>query len=293
MVVAPSTSSSIMLLSLLVLLVLLIFLPSASPLLLPRRTMLELPIAGFLAYYCPDESTISPLRGSITYPPLPSPLIDTSTPSVVIMMDSYKLKGLKIKTSSTDFTRADEHPDDQFYEVPVYSSSFSKPESESLKSLYNLKISKNDSILDLCSSNTPRFPLFLHVEGWGMNKFELSKNPTLKSYSVVDFNSKDSSGFLTPIKIPKTYDVITLNNGLEYITRPSLLISSISKALKKGGTLIVTFNERFYPSKVCNLWLRLKEEEKGEWIGGVMEKEGFEVEGWRGGGVWGVVGVKK
>ncbi|HSO66707.1 MAG TPA: class I SAM-dependent methyltransferase, partial [Desulfatirhabdiaceae bacterium] len=57
-------------------------------------------------------------------------------------------------------------------------------------------------------------------------------------------------------------DAVVCTASIEYLTRPVEVISEISRILKPGGLLVMTFSNRWFPPKVIRIWTELHEFER-------------------------------
>ena len=86
--------------------------------------------------------------------------------------------------TSTDFSRADEHKDPEFYVVPRFVYHIDEASVSALTNYYKTSIKTNSAILDTCSSWVSHYPLdfpstMSTIKACGLNKFELMANDQL------------------------------------------------------------------------------------------------------------------
>jgi SAM-dependent methyltransferase len=115
-------------------------------------------------------------------------------------------------------------------------------------------------VLDLMSSWTSHLPdeiLFTEVVGLGMNPEELQANKRLNRFVVQDLNQLTTLPFENG-----SLDAVVCTASIEYLTRPFEVFSEISRILKPGGLLVMTFSNRWFPPKVIRIWTELHEFER-------------------------------
>ncbi|MFM6057171.1 MAG: SAM-dependent methyltransferase, partial [Microcystis aeruginosa] len=90
-------------------------------------------------------------------------------------------------------TKLDPTKDSDFYAFPRFVTHVDQGFIDRLTALYREILSPNTRILDLMSSWVSHLPEemeFEHIEGHGMNREELAKNPRLHSYFIQDLNAQ-------------------------------------------------------------------------------------------------------
>jgi len=186
--------------------------------------------------------------------------------------------------TSTDFSRADEHKDPEFYVVPRFVYHIDEASVSALTNYYKSSIKPNSAILDICSSWVSHYPLdfpttMSTIKACGLNKFELMANDQLTGgFEVVDLNPRDSiSNLDSPIKLPypdDSFDVVTCVVSIDYLNRPVEVLNEVKRVLKVGGKVIVSQSDRFFPSKVVNMWLNMNDRSRLELINGYFHFAG-------------------
>ena len=81
------------------------------------------------------------------------------------------------------------------------------------------------------------------------------------------------TGADAPIRLPyedSSFDVVTCVVSVDYLKRPVEVISEVNRVLKPGGKVIFSQSNRFFPSKVVNIWLNLTDEQRLELIEGYL-----------------------
>jgi len=155
-----------------------------------------------------------------------------------------------------DFKRYDESSDFQFYDSPRFVTHI---DDNAIKALtkYYAKVfpqagNPDVAILDICSSWISHYPKGYSagkISGLGMNEEELARNPVLTDYAVKDLNEDP--------KLPyddNTFDFVTNAVSVDYLTRPKEVFEEMVRVLKPGGTAIMSFSNRCFPTKAISIW---------------------------------------
>jgi ubiquinone/menaquinone biosynthesis C-methylase UbiE len=110
-------------------------------------------------------------------------------------------------------------------------------------------------VLDLMSSwssHLPQSAQRLEVTGLGMNAEELDCNPQLQQRLVHDLNAQPVLPFAD-----KRFDAVVCSLSVEYLTRPLEVMRELRRVLKPGAPAVMTFSDRWFPTKVIELWTEL------------------------------------
>lgn len=162
--------------------------------------------------------------------------------------------------SDRPFERDDENPDSLFYEKDRQVSHIDERARQTLSKIYGTTLENGNAVLDLMSSWQSHLPENLELQelhGIGMNARELAANKRLTSHTVHDLNAKPI------IPCPDgSYDHVICSLSVEYLTRPFDIFREAARVLKKDGSLIVTFSNRWFPGKSIRLWKELHEFER-------------------------------
>lgn len=168
--------------------------------------------------------------------------------------------------SDNPFFRDDEKPDASFYSNERIVSHIDETARRNLSELYGKRIKRQSLVLDLMSSWQSHLPDDLAIEGLhglGMNRDELAANPRLSEYRVHDLNLDPSLPYGEG-----AFDTVICSLSVEYLIRPFDVFKEVYRVLKPGGQFIVTFSNRWFPTKAIGLWAGLHEFER---MGLVME----------------------
>jgi SAM-dependent methyltransferase/FKBP-type peptidyl-prolyl cis-trans isomerase 2 len=164
------------------------------------------------------------------------------------------------------FTRDDENPDTLFYGKPRYVQHIDTTAIEIVKSTYGRFLKDDMQVLDLMSSWQSHLPENLNLGrtvGLGLNERELKKNSQLTESVVQDLNLN--------LRLPfesDSFDVVTCTVSVEYLIDPLAVFEEVSRVLRKDGYFIVTFSNRWFPTKAIKIWTELHEFER---MGMVLE----------------------
>jgi SAM-dependent methyltransferase len=110
-------------------------------------------------------------------------------------------------------------------------------------------------VLDLMSSwvsHLPDAPADLAVTGLGMNAAELAANERLKARVVHDLNADPRLPFADA-----AFDLVICTASVEYLIRPQTVFTEVRRVLRPGGHFVVTFSDRWFPSKAIRVWSEL------------------------------------
>jgi SAM-dependent methyltransferase len=153
------------------------------------------------------------------------------------------------------FEREDAGEDGRFYQTPRLVQHIDDRAIATLSDLYGRLIAPGSRVLDLMSSWTSHLPDDLEtaaVTGLGMNADELARNARLSRYDVHDLN-----------RVPRlpypdaAFDAVICTVSVEYLTRPREVFTDVARVLAPGGLFIVTFSDRWFPTKAIRIWKEL------------------------------------
>lgn len=181
----------------------------------------------------------------------------------------------------TDMGRSDEHKDVEFYTVPRFVYHIDEGAVSALTNYYKTVIPEGSDVLDICSSWVSHYPggegfkgRMGRVEGYGINPLELAANKQLKGWKNGDLNPTDPiTGGDKEIVLPyenSSFDVVTCVVSVDYLKRPVEVMKEVNRVLKPGGKAIFSQSNRFFPSKVVNVWLSLSDEQRLDLIRGYL-----------------------
>ena len=168
--------------------------------------------------------------------------------------------------SNKPFFRRDEQADDRFYGNPRLVHHLDETAREMVTDLYKRFVKDGMQVLDLMSSWVSHIPggvKPVEISNLGMNRTELEQNPRLTDVQVHNLNADPVLPYGNA-----SFDVVLCTVSVEYLTRPLDVFTDVGRVLKPGGTLVVTFSNRWFPPKVARIWEQIHEFER---VGLVME----------------------
>ena len=169
--------------------------------------------------------------------------------------------------------KVDESNDEDFYSDPKFVYHLDSNFRQYLSHVYNNEIQDNSTILDLMSSWDSYLPTekkYEKVIGHGLNRKELEKNKILDSFWTQNFNLNQE----IPLE-SKTIDYCLMVAAWQYLQYPENLTKEISRTLKDGGKIIVSFSNRAFWHKAPNIWTGTTEDERVEYVRKVLVSNGF------------------
>jgi SAM-dependent methyltransferase len=168
--------------------------------------------------------------------------------------------------SDDPFQRNDDVIDSEFYSQPRYINHLDEAAQAQLKAVYHDLIPAHSVVLDLMSSINSHIEQghdLAKVIGLGLNKKELKANPILDERIIHDINQNQRLPF-----DDASFDTVVCSLSIEYITQPSKLFDEVARILRPGGRFIISFSNRWFPTKAVQVWNNLHDFER---IGLVME----------------------
>jgi SAM-dependent methyltransferase len=95
------------------------------------------------------------------------------------------------------------------------------------------------------------------VVGLGLNARELKKNSRLTESVVQDLNENSRLPFES-----NSFDAVVCTVSVEYLTDPLAVFKEVSRVLRPEGYFIVTFSNRWFPTKAIKIWHELHDFER-------------------------------
>ncbi len=168
--------------------------------------------------------------------------------------------------SDDPFQRTDDTTDSEFYLRPRHINHLDEAAQAQLKSVYNNLIPADCEILDLMSSINSHIdedPGIKKITGLGLNREELEANTLLDERIIHDINQNQQLPFEDA-----SFDIVVCSLSIEYITQPLKLFDEVARILRPQGRFIISFSNRWFPTKAVRVWNNLHDFER---IGLVME----------------------
>ena len=153
------------------------------------------------------------------------------------------------------FARFDESPDEYFYQMPRFVTHIDDAAIAAVTQLYRECFPSHGAILDLMSSWVSHLPPeaeYCRVAGIGMNQAELQANARLTEYSVQNLNESPQLAFED-----NTFDGAAICVSIQYLKCPVEVLREVSRVLHSGAPLVITFSNRYFPTKAIAVWQSL------------------------------------
>lgn len=158
------------------------------------------------------------------------------------------------------FSRTDSKPDAVFYQAARLVHHLDDIAREMISNTYGRFLANGMHVLDLMASWESHLPANLHLDhlvGLGLNKEELKRNSQLNDYVVHDMNQNGLLPFDS-----NTFDAVINTASVEYLTDPIAAFKEVLRILKPEGYFIVTFSNRWFPTKAIKIWQDIHEFER-------------------------------
>ena len=171
------------------------------------------------------------------------------------------------------FARQDEAGDGQFYCQPRLTHHLDIACRGEITRLYRRFLAPGQRVLDLMSSWVSHLPeslVDLHVAGLGMNRSELSANPRLAEQVVKDLNERSDLPWGDAC-----FDSVICTASIEYLLRPREVLAEVRRVLKPGGICMLTFSDRWFPTKAIRVWGELHPFERLGMVLSLFQGAGF------------------
>ncbi len=169
------------------------------------------------------------------------------------------------------YKREDETGDCSFYKSPRLVDHIDDQAKSILSEFHGNIIPKESIVLDLMSSMTTHLPggSQYRVTGLGMNREEMESNPMLEGFLIHDLNSDPTLPFTSD-----TFDAVICSLSIEYLTRHEEVLSEVSRVLRPGGKVAISFSNRWFSPKIIKLWTQLHEFERLGWTLELLRQTG-------------------
>jgi hypothetical protein len=177
--------------------------------------------------------------------------------------------------TAEDFSRKDQGVDTLFYSQPRLLYHIDEAAVASLSQYYRNNIPQGSDILDICSSWVSHYPLeFPDTMGkicaTGISKTELEFNDQLTGgFKQANLNVDTWLPYLD-----NSFDVVTCVVSIDYLIDPIHVLKEVHRVLRKGGKVIISQSNRYFPTKAIAMWLRLNDQQHLELINGFFKYAG-------------------
>lgn len=171
-----------------------------------------------------------------------------------------------------NFDRGDAASDAVFYEAPRLLHHLDACCRAGISELYGRFLHPGMVVLDLMSSWVSHLPEVdgIHLAGLGMNPAELAANPRLNERVVKDLNERCGLPWADG-----QFDLVVCTASIEYLVRPAQVLGEVHRVLKHGGMFLVTFSDRWFPSKAVRVWGELHPFERVALVLSLLRGAGF------------------
>ncbi len=171
------------------------------------------------------------------------------------------------------FDKANRSPDAEFYREPRFVMHIDDGAIAAVTATYAEVLPRGGAILDLMSSWVSHLPadaVYGQAVGIGMNSRELAANDRLSRWFVQDLN-KDP---MLPLE-RGTFDAACLCVSVQYLQRPVDVFRDVARVLRPGAPFVVTFSNRWFPTKAVTIWQSLAGPDQQILVGAYMKEAGF------------------
>ncbi len=151
--------------------------------------------------------------------------------------------------------RQDESADELFYAQPRLLAHIDDEAISALGEFLREVIPEGAEVLDLMSAFVSHLPEGVRassrrVAGLGMNAEELAANRQLSEHVVHNLNREPVLPYGDG-----SFDVALCTVSVQYLLRPIEVFREVGRVLRPGGTLVVSFSNRCFPTKAIAAWL--------------------------------------
>ncbi|MGD8418544.1 MAG: hypothetical protein PVH91_15890 [Pseudomonadales bacterium] len=169
--------------------------------------------------------------------------------------------------------RADESPDERFYEAPRFVAHIDQATIDALTEFYRTFIPSRARVLDLMSSwisHLPEEVPYDRVEGLGMNAAELSANPRLDGYCVQNLNDDPILPYPNG-----SFDRVCVVVSIQYLIRPMEVMKSVHHVLGDDGGVCIAMSHRLFPTKAIAAFHHFTPTERIQLVSSYLNGAGF------------------
>ncbi len=162
--------------------------------------------------------------------------------------------------SDHPFSRQDECDDDAAF-APRMTPFWDSLALQQVSRFYRAQLSDGLGILDLMAGvHSPLQESGVatrSVTGAGLNQVELDANPLLAKRRVLNVNRPGPLPF-----VDASFDCVLIHAAFEYIVDPLHVLNEVQRILRPGGSIIISFSNRYVASKAVRIWTRMYEFER-------------------------------
>jgi hypothetical protein len=174
--------------------------------------------------------------------------------------------------TGTPFARADETPDEGFYEHERLVDHLDEVTRTEITARYRQTLQPGMKVLDLMASWNSHLPdeLPIAVTGLGMNASELAHNPRLAERVVQNLNASAVLPFADA-----EFDAALCALSIEYLIDPLVVVREVGRVLKPGAPFVISFSDRWFPPKAIRLWSELHPFERMAFVADLLRRSGM------------------
>ncbi len=170
------------------------------------------------------------------------------------------------------FDRVDGGDDALFYREPRLVVHIDDAAIAEIGRIFQEFLPANGVILDLMSSWRSHLPadfVKARMVGLGLNDVEMRENPQLDDFVVHDVNQDPRLPFEDA-----SFDGVILTVSVQYLTSPVEVLRDVGRILRPGGSLVITFSNRMFPTKAVRIWQGCSDEQRMTLVKLYLQKAG-------------------
>jgi hypothetical protein len=171
------------------------------------------------------------------------------------------------------FDKVDCEPDAAFYACPRFVTHIDDQAIAAVTEAYRELLPPGGALLDLMSSwvsHLPKEIKYASVVGQGMNAEELNANSRLSRWFVQDLNIEPA----LPLD-DSLLGGVCLCVSVQYLQRPVEVFREVTRVLQPGAPFIVSFSNRYFPTKAVTIWQTLSGLEQQHLVTAYMQAAGL------------------
>ena len=174
--------------------------------------------------------------------------------------------------SEADQKKIDTGNDESFYRSPRFVTHADDDFLARLTELYASVMSPGDRVFDAMSSWVSFLPppSFNRVVGHGLNRAELEANEQLDEFFVQDFNADQT----LPLG-DEQFDIVCCALSVQYLQYPGAIFTEFERILAPGGSVVVSFTNRMFPTKAVRAWRSRSMDERAALVEEYLTTSGF------------------
>ncbi len=176
--------------------------------------------------------------------------------------------------SNIDRQKLDDGPDDRFYDEPRFVTHADETFQTRLTALYETVLDPGDRVFDAMGSWVSHLPEMElgRVVGHGLNGAELDANDRYDEWFVQNLNEDRT----LPLA-DESFDAVCCALSVQYLQYPEAVFAEFDRVLNTGGTLVVSFTNRMFPTKAVRAWRAASMTEREELVASYIRAGGMTV----------------